>query len=127
MTVLLYLAAALLILVSLAHSYLGERYILIRLFKRDNLPELFGSSDFTIRTLRFAWHLTSIAWLGFATLLITLASPEFTAAALLKITAVTFALHSVLALGLSKGKHWSWLLFAVVSVLTLTAGVNGQN
>ncbi|AZZ97084.1 hypothetical protein [Pseudoalteromonas sp. R3] len=120
MTVLLYLAAALLILVSLAHSYLGERFILIRLFKRDNLPQLFGSSDFTIRTLRFAWHLTSIAWLGFAALLIALASPGFTAATLAQITAVTFALHSLLALVLSRGKHWSWLLFAVVSLLTLS-------
>ncbi|TMP38269.1 hypothetical protein [Pseudoalteromonas rubra] len=121
MTVLLYLAAALLILVSLAHSYLGERFILIRLFKRDNLPQLFGSSDFTIRTLRFAWHLTSIAWLGFAALLIALASPEFTAATLTQITAVTFALHSLLALVFSRGKHWSWLLFAVVSVLLVAA------
>ncbi|MCG7563804.1 hypothetical protein [Pseudoalteromonas sp. McH1-42] len=117
MTVLLYLAATLLILVSLAHSYLGERFILMRLFKRDNLPKLFGSSDFTIRTLRFAWHLTSIAWLGFAALLIALASPGSTPATLLHITALTFALHSLLALGLSKGKHWSWILFAVVSVL----------
>ncbi|RZM84676.1 hypothetical protein C3B51_02340 [Pseudoalteromonas rubra] len=121
MTVLLYLAAALLILVSLAHSYLGERFILIRLFKRDNLPELFGSSDFTIRTLRFAWHLTSIAWLGLAALLIALASPKFTPTILLQIIAATFVLHSALALVLSRGKHWSWLLFAVVSVLLIVA------
>ncbi|QTL37083.1 hypothetical protein [Pseudoalteromonas viridis] len=121
MTFLLYLAAALLILVSLAHSYLGERFILIRLFKRDNLPQLFGSSDFTIRTLRFAWHLTSIAWLGFAALLLALASPEFTPTMLLLIIAATFVLHSALALFLSRGKHWSWLLFAVVSVLLIVA------
>ncbi|WP_125716682.1 hypothetical protein [Pseudoalteromonas rubra] len=121
MTVLLYIAAALLILVSLAHSYLGERFILIRLFKRDNLPELFGSSVFTIRTLRFAWHLTSIAWLGFAALLIALASPKFAPTMLLQIIAATFVLHSALALVLSRGKHWSWLLFAVVSVLLIVA------
>ncbi|WP_125778741.1 hypothetical protein [Pseudoalteromonas rubra] len=121
MTVLLYIAAVLLILVSLAHSYLGERFILIRLFKRDNLPQLFGSSDFTIRTLRFAWHLTSIAWLGFAALLLALASPEFTPTMLLLIIAATFVLHSALALFLSRGKHWSWLLFAVVSVLLIVA------
>ncbi|TMP26144.1 hypothetical protein CWB99_19375 [Pseudoalteromonas rubra] len=121
MTVLLYIAAVLLILVSLAHSYLGERFILIRLFKRDNLPQLFGSSDFTIRTLRFAWHLTSIAWLGFAALLLALASPEFTPTMLLLIIAATFVLHSALALFLSRGKHCSWLLFAVVSVLLIVA------
>ncbi|WP_194866569.1 hypothetical protein [Pseudoalteromonas sp. PPB1] len=123
MALLLYLAATLLVLVSLAHSYLGERFILMRLFKRDNLPKLFGSSDFTIRTLRFAWHLTSIAWLGFAALLIALASPGSTSATLLHITALTFALHSLLALGLSKGRHWSWILFAVVSVLLAVAAM----
>ncbi len=58
---LLYLAAFLLMVVSFAHSYLGERFILSRLFKRDNLPKILGSDDFTKRTLRFAWHLTSVA------------------------------------------------------------------
>ena len=50
----LYVAAFLIVAVGIAHSYLGERYILIRLFRRENLPELFGSAGFTIRTLRFA-------------------------------------------------------------------------
>ena len=61
---LLFLAAGLVLLVGLAHSYLGERYILIRLFRRSDLPHLFGSDVFTRRTLRFAWHLTTVAWWG---------------------------------------------------------------
>lgn len=61
MVFMLYFASGLLVVLALAHSYLGERYILIRLFKRVNLHMLFGSDDFTKRTLRFAWHLTSIA------------------------------------------------------------------
>ena len=61
------LAAAVLAgLTGVAHSYLGERYILIRLFRRQDLPHLFGSDVFTRRTLRVAWHLTSIAWWGSA-------------------------------------------------------------
>jgi hypothetical protein len=52
--------------VGLAHSVLGERYILVRLFRRPDLPKLFGGTEFTIRTLRFAWHLTTIAWWGAA-------------------------------------------------------------
>lgn len=39
----LYVSALLLIAISFIHSYLGERYILMRLFKRDNLPKLFGA------------------------------------------------------------------------------------
>ncbi|MEZ8826965.1 hypothetical protein AB6E04_21655 [Vibrio amylolyticus] len=68
----LYLSAFLLVLVAFVHSILGERFILTRLFTRDNLPKLFGSDDFTKRTLRFAWHLTSVAWLGFACIVIAL-------------------------------------------------------
>lgn len=88
----LYVSALLLIAISFIHSYLGERYILMRLFKRDNLPKLFGSDDFTKRTLRFAWHLTSVAWIG-------------------------FAIHCAVALWGSKGRHLSWIVFGTVSVL----------
>ena len=47
MAFLIYIAVMALLVLAIAHSYLGERYILIRLFKRDNLPKLFGSDDFT--------------------------------------------------------------------------------
>ena len=50
----LQLAALLIVLLGLAHSILGERYILGRLFRRSDLPKIFGSADFTVRTLRFA-------------------------------------------------------------------------
>ncbi|GAA3930276.1 hypothetical protein [Luteimonas lutimaris] len=70
METLLYLAAVLAVALGAAHSVLGERYILIRLFRRNDLPKLFGSSEFTIRTLRFAWHVTTVAWFGFAALLV---------------------------------------------------------
>lgn len=68
----LIIAALLLIFIGLAHSYLGERFILVRLFKRQ-LPKLFGSDAFTKQVLRFAWHLTTVAWFGYAAILITLA------------------------------------------------------
>ena len=66
---LLYLfAAALTFGVGLAHSVLGERYILIRLFRRQDLQKLFGGTAFTARTLRLAWHVTTVAWWGAAAL-----------------------------------------------------------
>ncbi len=55
MDVLLVAAALLAAGVGAAHSYLGERYILTRLFRRQDLPKLFGSDWFTRRTLRFAF------------------------------------------------------------------------
>ena len=69
-------AALLAASLGVAHSYLGERYILIRLLRRDNLPTLFGGVEFTKRTLRFAWHLTSVAWIGLAGLLVAMAPSE---------------------------------------------------
>jgi len=50
----LLIAASLATLLAAAHSYLGERYILIRLLRREDLPKLFGGVEFTKHTLRFA-------------------------------------------------------------------------
>lgn len=60
----LLMAALLAFGLGLAHSVLGERYILRRLLRRPDLPALFGSDDFTKRTLRFAWHLTTSRVVG---------------------------------------------------------------
>ncbi|MFC3034070.1 hypothetical protein ACFOEE_16315 [Pseudoalteromonas fenneropenaei] len=115
-----YFAALLLVLVSVAHSYLGERYILQRLFKRE-LPKLFGSDDFTKRTLRFAWHLTSVAWLGFAVILLILAEPNAKVEMIAQVIAITFLLHFAMALFGSRGKHLSWLVFLLTSLSIVSA------
>ena len=111
-------AAALTLLLALAHSYLGERYILVRLFRRGQLPQLFGGTDFTRRTLRFAWHLTSLAWLGLAALLVTLNTREHSRAELGAILAGTFGISGVLALIGSRGRHLSWVVFLAIAALT---------
>ena len=114
----LVVAAAVLGVVAAAHSYLGERYILIRLLRRGDLPRLFGSDWFTRRTLRFAWHLTSIAWLGFAGLLVVLAKdPAPSRSLLLSVAAATFACHSLITALASRGRHLAWLAFGSVALL----------
>lgn len=120
-TLLFYLSAILLIGIGLAHSYLGERYILIRLFRRDNLPKLFGSDELTKNTLRFAWHLTTLAWFGFAAILIYMAQGELRFSVLGNIVGITFILHSLVSLVIAKGKHLSWLVFLMVGLVTLYA------
>ncbi|MCK6264712.1 hypothetical protein KP803_15640 [Vibrio sp. ZSDE26] len=119
MASILYLAAFMLVVVSFAHSYLGERFILSRLFKRNNLPKILGSVDFTKRTLRFAWHLTSVAWLGLAGIVVALAQPEFSKHLVGQIIAITFTTHFLVALLESKGKHLSWILFGAAAILVL--------
>lgn len=112
-------SAFLTLTIGLAHSWLGERYILTRLFRRQNIPHLFGSDAFTKRTLRFAWHLTTVAWFGAAALLLILASypPDASARMLSRVIAATFLLSAVVALAGSRGLHLSWIVFLLIAGL----------
>ena len=107
------IAAVLLLAIGLAHSYLGERYILARLFRQD-LPALFGSDTFTKRTLRFAWHLTTVAWGGYAALLLFRFSSIQTS---LRVVSATFLVSAVVSLVGARGRHLSWVVFLVVAGL----------
>jgi len=118
---LLDLAAALVVALGVAHSWLGERYLLRRLFRRDDLPQLFGSADFTRRTLRFAWHVTSVAWLGLAAVLVVLARPPISASALGLSVGVAFLAQGVIALSGSRGRHLSWPVFLAIGLLAIFA------
>ncbi len=112
----LLMGAFLLVFIGLVHSYLGEKYLLIRLFKRDNLPKLLGSDWFTKRVLRFAWHLTTIAWWGFAAILYFLSTPSHDVREEILMTiAVVFTISGVISLLFSRGKHLSWLFFFAIA------------
>ena len=120
MNALLTVAALLALAIAAAHSYLGEKYIVARLMKRDNLPRLFGSDTFTKHTIRFAWHLTSVAWCGFAALLFLLAGAPSGVAlepGLLTTVAATFLLSALLSLVLTRGRHLSWIVFLAIAAL----------
>ncbi len=121
MNIALYFAAFLALAVGLAHSVLGERYILIRLFRREDLPRLLGSPDFTIRTLRFAWHLTTIAWWGFAGILVLLATPPISSRGVGMVIGCTFLIHAAIALFFSRGRHLAWPVFLAIGILALVA------
>ena len=108
-------SAFLAIFIGLVHSYLGERYILTRLFKGD-LPKLLGSDWFTKRTLRFTWHLTTVAWWGFAAVLFILSSPNGdTQKQILVVIAVVFFVSGLFSSVFTKGKHISWIFFWLIS------------
>ena len=120
MNLALYAAAALAVGIGVAHSWLGERFILIRLFRRGELPELFGGTDFTKNTLRFAWHITTLAWIGFAGILVSMAQGSLTVRTTGLIIGATFGAHFLIALVASRGRHYSWVVFLVIAVLTVT-------
>jgi len=106
----------LLLIIGIVHSYLGEKYLLIRLFRRDDLPKLLGSDWFTKRVLRFAWHLTTLAWWGFGAILYVLSTPsENSKSEILVIISVVFVLSGIVSLLFSRGKHLSWLFFFIIA------------
>jgi hypothetical protein len=115
-------AALLTALLGVAHSYLGERYILIRLFRRGNLPELFRRAEFTKRTLRLAWHIMTVLAFGVATLLGVLALPGGGGIRTMTgILAATFALCGVTSLVIARGRHLSWIVFFAIAGLVWLA------
>ena len=105
--------------IGLAHSYLGERYLLIRLFRRTNLPRLFGSDDFTKRTLRFVWHATTIAWwgLGAVMALVAASQTDQVGSTVLAVVALTFLVTGIITLVQTRGRHLSWVMFLAIAVL----------
>ena len=116
----LYLLAALLcVALGVAHSYLGERFILIRLFRRTDIPKLFGGTEFTIRTLRFAWHLTSVAWCGIGALFFLMAQGPLSSSTVASVFAVVFLLSAGVTLIASRGRHLAWPVFLVVGLIAL--------
>lgn len=123
MTALLYIAAFFTFAIGVVHSVLGERYILIRLFRRNDLPKLFGGTEFTVLTLRFAWHITTIAWWGFAAILVLLAEQSFSFQNLSMVVAATFLTTSAIALVASRGRHLSWPVFLFIGVASLYAAI----
>ena len=102
------LAFALAVLLAGAHSYFGERYILIRLFRRE-LPKLRGSDIFTKQVLRFAWHITSVAWIAMGAALLW--EPR-------RAIALGFAASGVMALAGSRGRHYSYVVFLAIAALS---------
>ncbi len=112
------LAVVLAFLLALAHSVLGERYIIGRLLRREDLPKLFGSARFTKDTLRFAWHLTSVAFCGLAGVLFLVGQGDTHPSRVLHVISVTWALSGLVALVGSRGRHLSWVVFFLLAFLS---------
>ena len=111
-------AATLIFLLGLAHSILGERYILVRLFRRQDLPMLFGGTAFTTRTLRFAWHLTTVIAWGLAAVVLQLdALPHGPGRAIALTIGGTLIVSCLLPLAFTRGRHLSWVVLFVAGAL----------
>jgi len=115
-------AAVLAVAVAVAHSWLGERYIIRRLLRRSDLPRLFGDDSFTRATIRYAWHLTTVAWFGLAGVLVVLSgSTQRLTPTLLFVVAGAFFASALLAIVSTRARHLSWIVFVIIGTLCLAA------
>lgn len=111
-------AAILCVVIGFIHSYLGERFILNMLFKHGTVHKLFGSDYFPKRTLWFAWHITTVAWWGFAYILCSIDSGVSNLEVhTLNAIGVVFLVSGLFSFLSTKGKHLSWVIFWTITVL----------
>lgn len=98
-----------LVLLAVLHSVLGERKILRPLFAPAVVPPraLPLGRAFTARTLRFVWHLLSVAWLSLGVLVLRGDGTT------LGVVGATLLVSGALALVVSRGRHFAWALFVV--------------
>lgn len=108
LNVLIATAAALLVLIGAAHSVLGELHLIGPLMKADwsrlLMPERLAKA-----TLRFAWHLTTLAWWALAAQLV------LDAAWHLDIVVACSAATALVIFGATRGGHFAWAVFAAIA------------
>lgn len=102
----------------IAHSLIGEKYFLPRLYK-PVLPFHLGSELFINRTLRTAWHWISLAWFSVAILLFYLSFQMLShVTRWICILIICWLLTSaLLSFVFSRGRHLSWLVLVVIALL----------
>lgn len=118
----LYAAAAMLVILALGHSILGERFVLRAVLANDQLPPLLGRVEFTRAIIRYAWHIMSIFALGFAAVLVLVALGSPTPA-LLAAMGVTFLAAGAFPLIRTRGRHVAWVLLIGAGVLCIVSAL----
>lgn len=112
-------AAAILVFIGGMHSHLGERYLFKRLFRLDSLPLLRNDRRYTERVMRFAWHLTSVAWWSLAAILVMLAVNAATMQLIGRIIGGTLIITGAVILATAGTRHPAWWLFPVAGLLAI--------
>lgn len=111
-------SAILIVITGCIHSVLGEKLILIPILKMD-LPPLIHSSVFMKRVLRMAWHMTTLAWWGIGYFFFELAKQplDITGGLFTKTILIVCLVSGILSLIWARGRHFSWMVFLLVSFL----------
>jgi hypothetical protein len=115
--------AVLLLGAALAHSLVGEKVVLRRLYRRGGeraeVGRRSGDDASTRRAVRLAWHSLSVTLVGFAMLLLMSGIDARAVGegwrALAPVIAATFAALTALSLFISRGRHVGWMWYAAAA------------
>jgi hypothetical protein len=109
-------AGVLALAVSLAHVVLGET----KVFRRVRIEPEWGR-----RLIRLVWHAGTVAWMGFAVLLIV--APDFGSDAarnwVIAVSVVTFGCGAIANAWATRGRHFGWMAMTLVVGLA-AAGIS---
>jgi hypothetical protein len=113
-------AAFLTFAIGAVHSWLGERRLIGPLLSKEQRCGILAKSAFARGVLRFAWHLTTVAWWGIGLIVAALAfSPIGGQGRLvLGIVAATFLVTGGVILVTSRGRHLAWPVFFAIAGLS---------
>jgi hypothetical protein len=105
--------------VGLAHSFLGERFFLPRLRQKE-APVDVGTEIFVNRTLRGAWHLSTLACWSSAVILIVFAFRPLDDSIIIVMRVISnfYLFSGILSVFMSHGRHFIWIIFFVLSLVT---------
>ncbi|MDH3596292.1 MAG: hypothetical protein OEU09_09660 [Rhodospirillales bacterium] len=117
----LFVAAILTIGIGAVHSWLGERRLIGPLLSPQRRQGILASSTFARQVLRFAWHLTTLAWWGMGAMLVALVSSPLDGQdrTVLLIIGLTFLLTGTVILIVSRGRHLAWPVFLMIAGLSV--------
>jgi hypothetical protein len=73
--------------------------------------------QFKTRTLRMPWHITSIAWCGFAATMVLLARGQAMAQGVSSVVAMTSGMTATVTAPASRGRHLAWMVFGLIASL----------
>jgi hypothetical protein len=117
----LWLAAGLMIVAGIAHSYLGERGFLPKLLAMPGLPLLRRDRGFTERVLRVVWHGLSVYWWSVAVVLAIIAAQPANPLRLIGLTLAATILLTAFACIYSGWRHPAISIFLAAAALTAYA------
>lgn len=117
--VLLFVAAAVVFIVGMAHSIMGERGLVTPLLNSGRQPQSKHGQAYMRAVVRGAWHLTTVLCWALAGVLVLAARQKLQSEHVALMFGWLFMVLSVASLILARGRHPSWIMFLVIGILCL--------